>query len=271
VNNGLIFDIRRFTVHDGPGIRSTVFFKGCPLKCWWCHNPESRNCYPEESVKTVKLEGRSFSRKELTGELMSVEDVMTVILKDKVFYQESSGGVTFSGGEPLLQPGFLHDLLTACKAEGLHTTVDTSGYATQEIIEKIYPLTDLFLYDLKLIEDAEHLKYTGVSNKLILKNLLFLIRQRINTIIRVPVVPGITDTRKNIEGIKNFLCLLTKDCQPGYLLNVNLLPYHSIANNKYKRFHLGNKMTGIKEIKKETLIPLKEEFEKEGFIVKIGG
>jgi len=270
VNKGLIFDIRRFTVHDGPGIRTTVFFKGCPLNCWWCHNPESHSCYPEESLKTLNLDGKKFSLKEMIGQWMSVDAVMNELRMDRIFYSESSGGVTFSGGEPMMQPEFLLELLKECKANSLHTTIDTSGYADQEIIEKIHPYTDLFLYDLKLMDDTDHIRYTGVSNKPILENLMYLISEGKQVVIRIPVIPGITDTAQNIREIKEFLSNPMKERISASQLKISLLPYHSIAKNKYTRFHIDYKTKNLKDLTKESLIPLKKEFEAEGFIVKIG-
>lgn len=270
MNKGLIFEIRRFTVHDGPGIRTTVFFKGCPLKCWWCHNPESHSCHPEESLKTLNLDGKKFTLKEMIGQWMSVGEVMRELRMDRIFYSESSGGITFSGGEPLMQPEFLLELLKECKANSLHTTIDTSGYAEQQIIEKILPFTDLFLYDLKLMDEKDHIRYTGVSNKTILENLTYLISQAKQIVIRIPVIPGITDTKKNIHEIKKFLLNQMKERKSASPLKISLLPYHSIAKNKYARFHLDNKTKHLKDLTKESLFPLKKEFEAEGFVVKIG-
>jgi len=270
VNKGLIFEIRRFTVHDGPGIRSTVFFKGCPLSCWWCHNPEGQSCHPEETLKTLKLNEKKFTLKEMTGQWMSVDAVMSELRMDRIFYAESSGGVTFSGGEPLMQPEFLLELLKECKAGSLHTTIDTSGYADPEIIKIIHPHTDLFLYDLKLMDDKDHIRFTGVSNKPVLENLIFLISEGNKVVIRIPVIPGITDTQKNILEIKGFLSNLIKERKPASPLNISLLPYHSIARNKYVRFHIDNRTKNLKDLTNESLIPLKEEFENEGFTVKIG-
>lgn len=270
MNKGLIFDIRRFTVHDGPGIRTTVFFKGCPLSCWWCHNPEGHSCYPEESMKTLNLDGKKFSMKEMMGKWMSVEEVMNEIQRDQIFYSESSGGVTFSGGEPLMQPDFLLELLKECKANNLHTTLDTSGYAERGIIEDIQHYTDLFLYDLKLIDDTDHIRYTGVSNKTILENLTYLISEEKQVIIRIPVIPKITNTIKNIMATKKILSNLVKERKSATSLKISLLPYHSIARNKYSRFHIDNKLMHLKDLKKESLLPLKKELEDEGFVVKIG-
>jgi pyruvate formate lyase activating enzyme len=270
VNKGLIFEIRRFTVHDGPGIRTTVFFKGCPLRCWWCHNPESHNCHPEESVKTLNLDGKKFTLNEVIGKWMSVDEVMDEIRMDRIFYSESSGGVTFSGGEPLMQPDFLLDLLKECKTGSIHTTIDTSGYSTPEIFKKIHPFTDLFLYDLKLMDDTDHIKYTGVSNNTILENLMYLISEGKQVVIRIPVIPGITDTNQNIREIIKFLSGPMREKKSASPFQISLLPYHSIAKNKYARFHVDNKTENLKELSKESLIPLKKEFEKEGYLVRIG-
>jgi len=272
VNKGLIFDIPRFMVHDGPGIRTSVFFKGCPLNCWWCHNPESHSCQPEESLKTLTLDGKKNSFKEMIGRWMSVEEVMTELKMDRIFYLKSGGGVTFSGGEPLMQPEFLLQLLKECKANILHTALDTSGYADPEIIQQIQPYTDLFLYDLKLMDDTDHIRYTGVSNKSILENLMYLILEGKQVLIRIPVIPGITDTKKNILAIKKFLSQLMKERQSAFpLVHISLLPYHSFAKNKYTRFHIENKMKHLSDLTKESLLPIKNEFEAEGFVVKIGG
>jgi pyruvate formate lyase activating enzyme len=271
VNKGLIFDIRRFTVHDGPGIRTTVFFKGCPLQCWWCHNPESQCIDPEESEKTFILDGKKYYQKEVTGQWMTIEKVMHELNLDRVFYEESNGGVTFSGGEPLLQDVFLLELLKECKSTGLHTTIDTCGCADQSIIDNICPYTDLFLYDLKLMDDNDHLKYTGISNKKILQNLIHLISKKKKIIIRIPVIPGITDTDKNINEIKEFLLSQINETEMVHTININLLPFHSIAKNKYSRLQKSNKTSNLKDVSEDTLIPLKNEFEAAGFSVKIGG
>jgi len=208
---------------------------------------------------------------ETIGKWMTVDEVMSEIRLDRIFFEESSGGVTFSGGEPLLQHEFLTGLLKECKKSNIHTAVDTSGFANTEIIEKIIPYTDLFLYDLKLIDESDHIMYTGVSNKLILENLVTLITEEKQVIIRIPVVPGITDTQKNISEIKDFLSHLVKEDSLTQSFKISLLPYHTIGKNKYKRFHIENKAEHLQDLTKESLIPLKNEFEMKGFEVRIGG
>jgi len=266
VNKGLIFDIRRFSVHDGPGIRTTIFFKGCPLSCWWCHNPESKSSLPEDTVKVLTLEGKKFPVKEVLGKYLTVDEVMTEVEKDRLFFDESSGGVTLSGGEPLLQAGFAIELLKKLKEKDIHTALDTCGFVRQDTLKATLPFTDLYLFDLKLMDEHEHLEYTGVSNTLIHQNLIFLTEQHKQVIIRIPVIPGITDSRKNMDLLKEFLIKL----QPC-ISEICLLPYHSLGNSKYDRLKIENKLKNVKSLTAEELQPLKQEFEEEHFEVKIGG
>ncbi len=266
MNKGLIFDIRRFSVHDGPGIRTTVFFKGCPLTCWWCHNPESRATEPETTVKTLTLEGKKFPVNEVTGNYMTVPEVLKEVLTDRIFFDESGGGVTLSGGEPMLQAEFALELLMALKSEGLHTAMDTCGQVRREDVEKILPYADLFLFDLKLMDEQAHFEYTGVSNKLIHDNLIFLVESGKKVHIRFPVIPGITDTQKNILGLEEFLMRL----QPG-IRRIHLLPFHTGAEAKYSRLQMLNRMKEVKSLQREDLDPLKSELEALNFEVLIGG
>ena len=224
-NDGLIFDIKRYAIHDGPGIRTTVFLKGCPLSCWWCHNPESRSPGVEKFILSSNIE-------EIIGQKITADELLNIIKKDIIFYDESGGGVTFSGGEPLMQLDFLYSILKRCKEEGIHTTIDTSGYANWELIEKIIPLSDLFLYDIKLLDKEEHIKYTGVGNALIIENLLKLIKLNKKIILRMPIIPGITNTEDNLSQFKNFLKSLP------IRLPVEFLNFNTFAPEKYHRFHL---------------------------------
>jgi pyruvate formate lyase activating enzyme len=263
---GVIFDIKRFCTNDGPGIRTAVFFKGCPLDCWWCHNPEGRTCEIEKAVRVNKIGDMEFYDDEDIGKESTVDDVMDEVVRDIIVYEESGGGVTFTGGEPFYQFEFLKELLKESKARGINTALDTSGYTSKENIEDILDFVDLFLYDIKHLEDSEHIKYTGVSNAIILENLSFLIGHKKKIILRFPVIPGINDTRKNINKLKAMITLYKED-----LHELHLLPFHSIADSKYKKLNTINKLMEINSINERELHPLKEEFEKLGIKVKIGG
>jgi pyruvate formate lyase activating enzyme len=248
---GIVFNIQRFSVNDGPGIRTTVFLQGCPLSCWWCHNPEGMSFGPVVS-----------NGKEI-GKEWTVEALYEEINKDRIFYDESGGGVTFSGGEPLAQPEFLDAALRQCFQEGIHTTVDTSGYAEKDVFKKIMPFTRLFLYDLKLFDPTEHIKYTGVTNELIRYNLNFLIENKAKVVVRIPLIPGITATIQNLSGIIDHLNNM--DTKPP----VHLLNYHRIADGKYEKFGITNRMKGRKEISSTEMEEIRNLFENSGFNVKV--
>ncbi len=261
-----VFDIKRFAVHDGPGIRTTVFLKGCPLDCWWCHNPESRKREPQEVSFSRKLGEREVESKKIYGKEMAVQQVIREILKDKLFFEESGGGVTFSGGEPLYQPDALYALLKACSSHSLHTAVDTCGYAQWKVFERILPFTDLFLFDLKLIHREKHLKFTGVVNDLILANLEKLINSRANVELRIPVVPGVN---ANLEEINLFVDFLNE--KVGKILKIHLLPYHEIADNKYKKLNIKNRMEDLEKGEAVKIEDFRHQLENAGFDVGIGG
>jgi pyruvate formate lyase activating enzyme len=261
---GIIFDIKRFAVHDGPGIRTTVFLKGCPLRCAWCHNPEGISAALCDVPKSVRIGNKIFTEMETVGKEISVENLMRELEKEKIFMDESGGGVTFSGGEPLMQPEFLNEALIACKNAGMHTAVDTSGYARWEILEKAAKWTDLFLYDLKIMDDELHKKYTGVSNKLILENLTHLLELGKKVWIRLPMITGISFTETNINHTIDFLQKYSIEC-------VHLLPYHNTAFHKYKRFRMNNIFYCTKSVTKSELEKIKVQFESNGFKTKIGG
>jgi pyruvate formate lyase activating enzyme len=263
---GIIFDIKRFAVHDGPGIRTTVFLKGCPLKCHWCHNPESIASQPCSVERISRIGELTFRNDEVVGALRNVEEVMDILEKEWIFMDESGGGVTFSGGEPLLQHEFLAELLTACKKRGMHTTVDTCGFAAPEVLKKIAPLTDLFLYDLKMINSERHRFYTGVSNRVILENLEELVAQNFNVRIRIPVIPEVNTTAENISETISFLKSLN-----GHVEGVDLLPFHATAIGKYKRFEIKYNMNKTRKPEVSEMNLLKVQFEAAGFEVKIGG
>jgi pyruvate formate lyase activating enzyme len=263
---GIIFDIKRFAVHDGPGIRTTVFMKGCPLSCQWCHNPESMSAAICTVPKTVRIGEKSFTENETVGREMTVEQVMKELRKEQIFMEESGGGVTFSGGEPLQQADFLLEMLVACTAEKMHAAIDTSGFTNWKMLENVAQYTDLFLYDLKLIDDNLHKTYTGVSNKLILEHLEKLLKMGKKVRIRIPIIPGITFTNENINQTVAYLSGLKFSIE-----GVDLLPYHNTASHKYERFGMENKLGELKTIIKTDLVETKRKFEKAGFEVKIGG
>ncbi|MHA1419854.1 MAG: glycyl-radical enzyme activating protein [Candidatus Heimdallarchaeaceae archaeon] len=264
---GIIFDIKHFAIHDGPGIRTTVFFKGCPLSCWWCHNPESKDPNPEEIEDPSKILSGSNNKcgKDIIGREVQVLEVMEEFLKDVIFYDESDGGVTFSGGESLMQPAFLSTLLKECKRNGLHTCIDTSGYASKQIIDTIIPDVDLFLYDLKLMNNEEHEKYTGVGNEIIMKNLEYLCEKQKKVIIRIPIIPEITDTDENILQLGEYISRL--DC----ILRVDLLPYNQMGEEKYRRLEKPYLLNNITPPSQERMFQIKEKLETYNLNVKIGG
>lgn len=251
METGMIFDIIRNSFVDGPGIRTTVFFKGCNLRCKWCHNPESQK--PEKQMMFYKnkctgcgkcmevchfnLENCDFCGKcetycpndarKICGREMSVDDVVAEVVKDKAFYDASGGGVTFSGGECMLQIDFLAELLKECKKQGIHTAVDTAGCVSWDRFEKIMSYTDLFLYDVKCASDELHKEWTGVSNELIIDNLNRLSADfKGDIIIRVPVIGGVNDTKAEIQKIADIL----RDVK---CKDIELLPYHKMGEHKY--------------------------------------
>lgn len=262
---GTVFDIKRFSIHDGPGIRTTVFFKGCPLDCLWCHNPEGKALHqemmfwetrciqcgacqavcereaitinsacPQTDPERCTLCGSCAhvchaEARQIVGQEMTVDEVITEIERDVAFYDESGGGVTFSGGEPLMQPEFLHQLLHACRDRGIHSAVDTCGFAQWEAFESLGDDVDLFLYDIKLLDDARHQQFTGVSNRLIVGNLQALDALGHRVIVRVPVIPGVNDDDEAVNQIGAFVSSLV------HVNRADILPYHHTAAGKYQR------------------------------------
>jgi len=297
---GLIFDIKRYSIHDGPGLRTTVFFKGCPLRCPWCHNPESQkttqeimyhedkcmlcltcvNICKQEAID-IKYNKIVINAKKCTlcgdctdscpttalkmvGKFFEVKELATEIMKDQNFI-ENGGGVTISGGEPMLQWDFLMELLSTLKSENVHIALDTSGFTETYKLLSTAKLVDLYLYDIKLMDPEKHKTYTGVGNKEILKNIMELDKIGAKISVRIPVIPTINDNPENIEKTVEFVSKLKN------IVSVDLLPYHSMMVDKYKRlkkpFFLGN----IKKPSNETLENIKEEFARKGFKVNIGG
>ena len=246
-----IFDIQRTSFVDGPGIRTTVFFKGCNLACKWCHNPESQcferqmmlykskctGCGKCSSVCPNQLKSCDFcgrcemfcpnDARKVCGKEYTPEEVLNEVIKDKSFYDTSGGGVTFSGGECMLQTDFLCEILKLCKQNGIHTAVDTAGCVSWEHFERIVPYTDLFLYDVKCFDEEKHKEYTNLSNKLILENLQKLSSKTdTDIIVRIPVIHGVNDDEKEMQAMAAFLKNIRKKA-------VELLPYHKMGEHKY--------------------------------------
>lgn len=263
--NGLVFDIRHFSVHDGPGLRVTVFLKGCPLSCAWCHNPESQSFEPESYTRIRRLDEKAFEYAELVGKRMTVGEVVEEVEKDISIFDESKGGVTFSGGEPLSQPEFLRELLKASKAKDIHTAVDTSGFVSQTVLESIFPYTDLFLYDLKLANDEEHKRYTGVSSSIILKNLDWIVKSNKKVIVRIPLIQDITDTTENLKSLREIIR------QYPAIERVDILPFHNIARSKYARFGKEYTLSNTETYDNQKAEQIKNYFQEVVKMVSIGG
>ena len=263
--NANVFEIKKFAVHDGDGIRTTVFLKGCPLKCVWCHNPEGISAKPQVALLENKCvmcgscrnvcenhmfaDSHTINREaciscgkciksclagalKLYGTEMSTEEILDAVLEDKDFYETSGGGVTLSGGECLMQADFCEEFLKTAKKSGLNTAVDTCGCVKRETYDRVIPYTDTFLYDVKAIDEDVHIKCTGVSNKLILENLKYLDEKGCRIEIRIPYVPGYNDNQ--IEKIGEFLKNLKN------VVGVRVLPYHNYAGSKYSSLSMEN-------------------------------
>ncbi len=295
---GLVFLIQRYSVQDGPGLRTTIFMKGCPLRCPWCQNPESLKPYPELMTHdtkcmllgkcveacpvgaiTIDRKSRKIDRvkcdlcfqcvdacptKALSkvGEYMTVAEVMAEIERDELFYHRSGGGVTVSGGEPLLQWQFVSRLLEACKQRHLHTALDTCGYAQWPVLEKVIEHVDLVLYDIKHMDPELHKKATGKSNQRILHNLR-LIPRRKKIWLRLPLIPGFNDTTENITGLSRLGREIGVE-------KVSILPYHRLAEEKYRQLGMQRKMSTIRPPTSRRLQKIKDLIESFGLQVTIG-
>lgn len=264
--NAMIFNIKRFAIHDGPGIRTTLFLKGCPLGCWWCHNPEGQSDKPEVFLRDcVSESGVQYRDEDTIGREASLDEIMDKIEREQIFYDESGGGVTLSGGEPLMQPGFLHELLDRCREGGIHTAIDTCGHAPPEVFEPVIDHTDLFLYDLKIIDSARHKKYTGVPNGQIIGNLQTLARKKKRTFLRFSVIPGITDSDKNIDDAARLAASL------GNIEEVDLLPFFNYAGEKYRKLKRENRMSGIEPPSEDRMKEIRQKFRSYKLKTRIGG
>lgn len=297
---GLVYDVQKYSVHDGPGIRTTVFFKGCPLSCWWCHNPESRGRAPfvhyardrclgcETCVRacptgalsingngvvtdTARCEVRGVcaevcpaEARRLIGRRVTVEELVGELERDRLYYDESGGGVTFSGGEPLQQWRFLTDLLAACGERDLHRAVDTTGYTSPEVLMCVAKETDLFLYDLKVMDPRVHRRTTGVPLEPILANLRLLLSAGARVRIRIPLIPGVT-TDESIGRTGSLLASLPP------VEGVNLLPFHRSARDKHRKFDMPWRLESDEPIPDERVSAWTARLEDRGLQVAVGG
>ena len=303
---GFVFSIERFAVHDGPGIRVAVFLKGCPLRCLWCHSPESQSTRPELIVKSdrcivcgscvpacahqaivpidggyltlrIACSGRCLSAptsagrctdacptgaRTIAGHALTVPALLELVERDRVFFG-ASGGVTFSGGEPLLQPAFLAEAIAACQAAGLHVAVETSGYGPRSAMD-IAARADLLLFDLKVFDDTRHRRMTGVSNEPILENFQSVVRHHRAVRVRVPVIPGLTDDDENLLAIGQFVV------SQG-VTAIDLLPYHTAGIARYERLDRGYALPNITSLAPEALAGVRTRLERLGLSVHIGG
>ena len=301
MTTGIIFDIKRYAIHDGPGIRTTVFMKGCPLACRWCHNPEGIKAAPflvykkekcircgecveicPEQALRLEEEGvfpsgspctKCFTcteicpaeAREKVGRKLTAPELFVEIQKDILFYDTSKGGVTFSGGEPLMQVEFLIEVLKLWGNHHIHRAVDTTGHASHETLMSVAKQTDLFLFDLKMMDSDKHEKYTGVSNHLILDNLRHLAQKEIDLIIRIPLIPGVNDDVENLDRTGSFLNRL-----PG-VKKVHILPYHDFQKSKYTRFEMQDSTGNITLPTQDMILDAKKRLENFGLEVAIGG
>ena len=298
----LIFDIKRYAINDGPGIRIVIFLKGCNLNCAWCHNPEGISsvlermyapvkclkcgtcviCCPQKAL-TLTPEGIVTDAElcklcgqcadvcptiaiELSGKQRTITQIMDEIEKERIFFDQSGGGVTFSGGEPLFHAEFLIELLDQCGGRAIHRAVDTAGLSNTSVLLEVAKRTDLFLYDLKMMNSERHQKWTGVPNEKILENLKVLSRTGAKIIIRIPLIGGVNDDEVNITETARFISRLS-----GEPKTVNLLPYHKIAQNKYDKLGRKDEFRLLNEPTKEAQLRTIAIFQEFGIEASIGG
>lgn len=299
-NTGCVFDIQRCSVHDGPGIRTTVFLKGCRLRCRWCCNPESQRMEPELLFQPEKcigcgacvsacprgaslyadgrvtllrdrcegcgacIDGCFADARTLKGTFMTAEDVTAEALRDRAFYESSGGGVTFSGGEPLLQSAFVRQVMAECKAHGVNTAIETCGQAPWEAFENVLPYTDLFLYDVKHLDSEKHLRFTGMGNRQIQENLRRLAQEGAEIVIRVPVIPTFNMDRRVLGDIVGLAAELG-------VSQVDFLPYHRYASGKYALLGRSYWRPGVERAESEEVAALAEEVRRQGVRISVGG
>ena len=299
---GKVFDIKRYSIHDGPGIRTTVFLKGCSLRCLWCHNPESVDPGPElmhwpgrcsrcyacievcpkgaiakDAAGAVVIDRNAcdlcgkcaeaclYDAMQMVGREMSVEDVLAEVEKDRVFYEQSGGGLTLSGGDPFVQSAFAEALLDGCRARGIRTAVDTAGFSKNGVLDRMASKTDLILYDLKCMDDARHKELTGVSNVPIIDNLKRLAAGRTEVWVRIPLVPGVNDDDENIRRTIAFLSSLKT------IRRVGILPYHSGGLEKARRIGQESHFRKFETPSEKRVAAIEAAFGEAGFEVRRGG
>jgi pyruvate formate lyase activating enzyme len=301
-STGMVTKIQRLAIHDGPGIRTLVFLKGCPLRCLWCSSPETQSNEPEILFSPERCIGcgeclkacvpkalgnsaggrRTFDRSRCTlcgaclevcyaealqaiGRPMTISEVLAEVERDRTFYQYSDGGVTVSGGEPLQQPEFTRGLLAACKGVGLSTALETSGYQSWEFFDPVLPHLDLLLFDLKHMDPERHHRITGVSNELILANLKKVLDRGVETVIRYPVVPGLNDEEANVRALAHFLH------RAGSVQRIDLLAYHRMGEATYRRLGRPYFLADIEPPTEDQLAAIAQILTREGFQVNLGG
>jgi len=252
-----IFNIQKFSLHDGPGIRTVVFFKGCPLRCKWCANPESFQMQPEPMWDPIK------KQEVIVGEYKEIGEIIKEVLRDIDFYEESGGGVTLSGGEALAQSDVAIELLKALKSHGIHTTCETAGYAALSVFKEFIKYIDLLLFDIKHYDSENHLVGTGVSNEIILKNLAFAAREHPNLLVRIPIIPRYNDTLKDAV---NFAMLLA---DLG-IKRVELLPFHQLGEAKYQYLGIEYELPDLPQLHSEDLVEYQKVIEKYNIDCLIG-
>ena len=296
---GTVFNVMHYALHDGPGIRTVVFLKGCPLTCQWCQNPESQASRPELMIMAERCSGCGdclsvcptgaatlvdgvpgatdactacgrcvdvclTGARTIVGETMTETEVMSEIVRDRVFFEESGGGVTFSGGEPFMQPAFLSSLLDRCRDEGISTAVETAGLAERGQLLAAASRIDLFLYDVKHMDSAKHREYTGRGNEIVLANLAALASVHAHVIVRFPVIPGVNDDKDNVD-------LMVAMMRRLGLREIDLLPYHLFGTDKYKRLGRPYQLAQLQAPSGEAMESIRRVFADAGIEARVGG